>query len=84
MASGQAAWSRPGLSPAPGALTTWEQEAKSRSLATLSSHEPGGTEKRQGGTLWRVCGSVTPPTVRGPTDVLSYQQKSYSPSFGEE
>lgn len=76
MASGQAAWSRPGLSPAPGALTTWEQEAKSRSLATLSSHEPGGTEKRQGGTLWRFCGSVTPPTVRGPNrcPVLSAEE----------
>lgn len=61
MASSQAAWSRLGLSPAPGALTTWEQEAKNRSLAALSSHEPGSTEQRQGGTLWRFCGSVTPP-----------------------
>lgn len=61
MASVQAASSRPLLSPAPGALTTGEQEAKRRSLAVLSSHEAGSTEETQGGTLWHFCGSVTPP-----------------------
>lgn len=57
----QTASSRPVPSPAPGALTTGEQEAERRSPAVLSSHEAGSTEERQGGTLWRFCGSVTPP-----------------------
>lgn len=54
MASIQAAWSKLLLSPAPGALTIGEQEAKRRSLAVLSSHEAGSPEERVelSGLLW--------------------------------
>lgn len=41
-------------------------------------------QKRDG---WNFGASVAQrphPRVNGPTDVLSYQQQSYSPSFGEE
>lgn len=60
MAGLQAASRRLFLSPPPGALTTWEQEAKRRSRAVLLSHEAG----RQGGRVWSFCGWVTPPMGR--------------------
>ena len=83
-------WSPPGcsrrqfLSPAPGALTAWEQEAERRtrlcSPATSRQHK-----KETGSDLFGASEAQWPhPRGNGPADVLSYQQKGYSPSFGKE
>ena len=45
----------------PGALTTWDQEAKRRT--PLCSPATGhAAHSRQGGTCWSFCGMVSPPT----------------------
>lgn len=79
----QAASGRRFLSPVPGALTAWKQEAKRRSRSARPPRgRRAGGQQAQGGTCLEPLWPGGPTRRNGPAGVLSYQQ-SGSPSCGE-